>query len=73
MQLPFLKKKLPRVQQKPTEEKLINASSDDHIDDHCMSELFDACESKNASQFRSALEALVMNMFDHNQEDGDGE
>lgn len=65
MELPFLKnKRRPRVADKPTESKLVNGSADDHIDDHCMSEIFDACEKRDASAFRKSLEAFVMNMFD---------
>jgi len=65
MQLPFLKnKRRPRVADEPRASKLVNGSADDHIDDHCMSEIFDACEKRDARQFRAAVEALVMNMFD---------
>jgi hypothetical protein len=67
--LPFLKnRKTPRIATEPQEEKLVNGSQDDHIEDQMSSELFDACQSKDASKFRSALEALVMNCFDF---DGD--
>lgn len=65
MMLPFLKKRrLPRIQTEPNEEKLINASSEDHIDDHCIGEMFDAVESKDPKKFHQALEALFLNMFD---------
>jgi hypothetical protein len=70
MKLPFLKDKRPRVAKDKPEEKLINASADDHIDDHAMGELFDACESKNTKQFLDAVAALVMNMFDYEDQDG---
>jgi len=70
MNLPFLKnRKLPRIATEPREEKLVNASSSDHIDDHMAGELMDAVATKNVAAFRSAIEALVMNMFDHGDDD----
>lgn len=66
--LPFLKEsKRPRIQSKPTEEKLIQGSASDHLEDHCIGELMDAVESKNVKAFRSAFEALIMNCFDDDQ------
>ena len=59
---------MPRIAQGPTEQRLINGDAEDHIDDHCMGEIFDAFETKNIAKLRSSLEALVMNMFDY---DGD--
>lgn len=46
------------------EEKLVNGSPSDHLDDQCIQELMDACEEKNHTKFRQSLEALVMNMFE---------
>lgn len=69
IKLPFLKnKRWPRVAPSPTEEKLVNGSASDHLQDHCMGELFEAAETKNVAKFRSAVEALVLDMF----EDSDG-
>jgi hypothetical protein len=66
--LPFLKQsKLPRIQSKPLEEKLVQGSASDHLEDHCIGELMDACPSKNVKAFRSALEALVLNCFDEGE------
>jgi hypothetical protein len=69
MKLAFLKKrKIPRVADKPQEEKLINASSSDHLEDHCLDELFEAAENKNIQRFRAAVEAFVLNQFDFDGE-----
>lgn len=71
MLLPFLKnQKWPRLA-KPMEEKLVNGDSSDVLEQHCMSELFDAVEEKDHEKFRKALEALVMNMFEHDEEHED--
>lgn len=65
MKLPFLKnRRLPRVAADPQEEKLVNGSASDHLQDHCMGELFEAASEKNVAKFRSALEALVLDMFE---------
>lgn len=69
MKLPFLKNKhWPRVA-KPMEEKMINGTPEDHLESHCAGELIDAVESKDVAKFRSALEALLMNMFEEEAED----
>lgn len=63
--LPFLKnKRMPRIAADPPEEKLIGGSSSDHIDDACLSELFDAIENRDRAKVRIALEALFHNMFE---------
>ena len=55
------------------EEKLVNGSSSDVLEQHCISELFDAVENKDHAAFRKALEALIMNMFeDEEHEDAAG-
>lgn len=54
---------------KQPDTKLVNASQDEMLDDRLMSELFDACENKDVKAFRSALEAYVMNCFEHGSED----
>ena len=70
MKLPFLKtRRLPRIATEPMEEKLVNASESDHVDDHCIGELFDACQNKDVERFKSAVEALVLNLFDFDGED----
>lgn len=67
--LPFLKnRRMPRIETNPREPMLVNASADDLIDDQSMSEMFDAIEKKDVRKFRQALEALVMNAFDHGDE-----
>jgi hypothetical protein len=64
MELPFLKnRKIPRMAKDKPDDKLVNASSQDHIDDYCTQELMDACASKDVKRFRSALEALILNLF----------
>lgn len=70
IKLPFLKNsKVPRIAEKPPEEVLVNGSSDELVDDQCMSELFEAVESKDVSKFRSALEVLIMNRFEQDNDD----
>lgn len=68
--LPFRKPRLPRVATEMPEEKLINGSSDDYLNDSAVNELMEACSTGNKALFRSALEALVMNMFEESQDDG---
>lgn len=64
MKLPFIKEsKLPRIA-KPMDEKLYGGSADEHLEDHCLSELMDAYSAKDPSLFRQALEALVLNLFE---------
>lgn len=46
------------------DEKLINGSAQDHLEDHCIGELMEAASKKDIRAFRAALDALVMNMFD---------
>lgn len=69
--MPFLKnRKLPRIAQDGPDEKLINGSESDYMDEFVMGELMDAYEHKDIGKFRSALEALVMNSFDWDDENG---
>ncbi len=66
--LPFLKNRSwPRIA-KPMEEKMVNGSPDDHLEAHCAGELFEAIESKDVAKFRHALEALVLNCFESEQQ-----
>lgn len=70
MQLPFLKEsKYPRFAKDALKDKLINGSEDDHLEFHCVQELMDSVEHKDVKSFRAALEALVLNMFDHGDKD----
>ncbi len=71
MLLPHLRKLLPKIETEPREEKLINGSSDDMLERHLQSELFDAIMDKDVQKFRSALEACVLNLFE-DQEDEEG-
>jgi hypothetical protein len=64
MQLPHLKKKWPRVAN-PMPEMSYGTSASEKLDEYCMDELFEAAKSKNVSQLREALEALILNCFDH--------
>lgn len=66
--LPFRKPKLPRIETEMPPEKLINGSSDDYLNDSAIDELMDACGSGDKSKFRSALEALVLNMFEDSKD-----
>lgn len=65
MKLSFLKnRRIPRIKTEPQDEKLVNGSASDLLEDHCIGELMDAAQSKDIKRFRAALEALIMNMFD---------
>lgn len=65
--LPFIKgPRTPRMPQKPMEDKLVQGSEDDLVEDHCLDEIFQACESKDIGKLRSALEFLVINCFEPN-------
>lgn len=66
--LPFLKNKRPRVAPGPQDEKLVNASPEDHVAEYCIQELMDAVPKKDIKKFRDAVEALVMNMFEWDEE-----
>lgn len=69
MKLPYLKNKLPRVAPEPASEKLVNASSADHVADHCAGELMESVQKKDVKGFRQALEALCLNLFDWDSND----
>jgi hypothetical protein len=72
MKLPYLKNKVPRVAKTAPEEKLVQGSPEDYVEDHCLGELFEACEEKDPKKFRQALEVLVMNLFDWDGENNAG-
>lgn len=46
------------------EEKSYGGDASDKLEEHCAGELMEAVASKDVSGFRSALEALVVNMFE---------
>lgn len=65
MQLPFLQEKSWPRSAPPMEEKHYGLKEDDQaLEEHCFSELREAIHTKNITQFRQALEALVMGCFD---------
>lgn len=67
MMLPFLKnRKWPRLAPRP-EEKMVNPSASDILEDFCIGELMDAASTKNISAFRKSLEALVINCFEEDE------
>lgn len=64
MKLVFLKNKSwPRIAP-PMDTHLVNPSSSDLLEEHCTSELMAAATNHDPTKFRSALEALVLNLFD---------
>jgi hypothetical protein len=67
MQLPFLQKSKQPMSNpdsgKLREEKTVNGSPGDMINDQCAGEAFNAVDKKDATQFREAIKALVMNMI----------
>lgn len=67
MKLPFLKNKWPRLA-KPMDEKSYGLSASEQLEEFCIDELFEAVQSKNVGTFRKAIEALVMNCFDYDNE-----
>lgn len=70
--LPFLKQsKLPRIAE-PRDPKSYGGDASDKLEEHCMTELMDAVMSHDVRSFRSALEALIWNLFE-DQEDADGD
>lgn len=71
--LPHLKKKWPKVAN-PMPEMSYGTSASEKLDEYCMEELFEAVKSKNVSQFMEALEALILNCFDHGlDKEGEGD
>ena len=71
MNLPFLKKRRGARNQEPQPDKVIGLSPDEQLEDQCIDELMEACANKDPKQFRSSLEALVMNAFEHEDDDGE--
>lgn len=69
MNLPFLKKRRAPRHQEPTPDKMVGLSPDEQLEDQAIEELMEACTNKDPKQFRSSLEALVMNAFDHEDHD----
>lgn len=71
MLLPFLKeKKWPRIA-KPMDEKSIGLSASDKLEEFCIEELMMAVANKDVPAFRKAIEALVLNCFDMDDDDGE--
>jgi len=69
MFLPFLKhKRWPRIA-KPMEEKSYGLDSSEQMEEFCIDELMEAVANKDVESFRNALEALVMNCFEEEEED----
>ena len=64
MKLPFLKHRFPRIAVDGPDDKLVQGSASDHLQDHVSGELFDAVKNKDIKAFRAAIEALLMDMFD---------
>jgi len=65
MSLPYLKgRRTPRINPEPIEEKLVQGSQTDHINEKCLQELMDACANKDTKLFRQALESLITNMME---------
>lgn len=70
VKLPFLKQaRLPRVAPEAPDQKLVQGSESDLLDDHCFHELMDAVRAKDVKLFRQALEALVLNCFEEDKQD----
>lgn len=59
---------MPRIATPPEHEKLIGGTYEDHMESHCIKELMDAVHEQDVNKFRSAVQALVMNMFEHEEE-----
>ena len=62
------RKRGPSLAQEPRDPILVGGSPEDHIADHCFDQIKEAMEESDVKKFRSALEAMVLNMFDF---DGD--
>lgn len=61
---PFLKRsRWPRLA-KPMEEKSYRLSYADKMYDHLSGEMMESVGNKDVKRFRSALEALVLNLFE---------
>jgi hypothetical protein len=69
MGLPFIKAhKMPRIakpgEDKLPEEKIINGSDDDMLNDHVATELMNAFTTGDKSQMMAALEVVIRNVMD---------
>lgn len=67
--LPFLKRRKTPRSQEPQTDKMVGLSGDEELEDQCIEEMMEACANKDAGQFRSALEALVMCAFEYEDQD----
>lgn len=61
---PYLKKSRWPALAKPREERSFGLSYQEKMHDQVSGELMDAAEHKDAKRFRSALEALILNLFE---------
>lgn len=71
MKLPFLKsKRLPRIKnpEDNRQEELVQGPEDDIIDHYVSNELIKAMHDKDVPAFLAALEALVINAFDYDED-----
>lgn len=50
------------------DEKLVNGSPEELLEDHLIGELMDAVERHDVKGFRSAMEAMVLHMFEESDE-----
>jgi hypothetical protein len=53
---------------KPADETFHGFSAPEALELHCIQELMRACEERNVSAFRAAIEALTLNLFDSIEE-----
>jgi hypothetical protein len=66
VKLAFLKKRLgPRIGKQP-DEKIVNASLEEKLEEQLFGELIAAIAHKDVTRFREAIEALVLNCFEEN-------
>ena len=49
---------------KQPDEKTVNASLEEKLEEHLFSELMAAASQKDVTRFREAIEALVLNCFE---------
>jgi hypothetical protein len=70
----FLKKyKLPKIAMPPPEEKVVNASAEEMLENHLLQEVISAFENRDAIGLRQALEAYILHCIEEESEDDDEE
>jgi hypothetical protein len=68
--IPFIKKtKLPKIASNLPQEKLVSSNPSDHLEHHAVMELMEAVKNKDVKAFRDALEAILMNAFESEDQD----